>query len=93
MVSSNANARSQCGTTLPAPRSDIWVAWEDLPYETELSLWDKHKKTDPALCEPTSCWASFVNSRYFRDDEDTPGLNVNHVRYIRQRTVGKIEGE
>jgi hypothetical protein len=76
-----------------SPGSDIWVAWEDLPYETELSLWEKHKKTDPALCEPTSCWASFVNSRYFsdEDEEDTPG--VNHVRYIRQRTVDKLEGE
>jgi hypothetical protein len=76
-----------------SPGSDTWVAWDDLPYDVELSLWQKHKKTSPGLREPTSCWASFVKSRYFRDDEDTPGLNANHVRYIRQRTVGKLKGE
>jgi hypothetical protein len=65
-----------------SPGSDIWVAWGDLPYEVEESLWQKHRQTDPALREPTSCWASFVNSRYFRHHEN---MNTNLVRYVRQR--------
>jgi hypothetical protein len=88
----------QCQQLMPhyfarSPGSDIWVAWDDLPYEIELRLWRKHKQRVPVLCEPTSCWASFVNSRYFQEDEATPGVNVNHVNYIRQRTVGKLKGE
>jgi hypothetical protein len=73
------------------PGSDIWVAWEDLPYEVEWRLWQKHKQTDPMLREPTSCWAAFVNSQYFRPEEETPAMN--RYRYMRQRTVDKLEGE
>jgi hypothetical protein len=50
-----------------SPASDIWVAWSDLPEETEISLWEKHKQTDVALQGPTSCWAAFVHSKYFRE--------------------------
>jgi hypothetical protein len=76
-----------------SPGSDAWVSWEDLPYETELSLWEKHKQTDPALCEPTSCWSAFVHSRYFRSDQDATRLNANQVAYVRLRAVGKLRGE
>jgi hypothetical protein len=53
-----------------SPGSDIWVPWTWLGDKTELSLWEKHKQTDPALCEPTSCWTAFVHSHHFRDDRD-----------------------
>src|SRR4051794_19775777 len=39
-----------------APRSTMWVSWDDLPVETEVDLWKRHKQTDPALDEPTACW-------------------------------------
>jgi hypothetical protein len=62
-----------------SPGSDIWVSWGNLPEQTELSLWEKHKETDPALCEPTSCWAAFVHSQYFRRDQDE---KQNFFRYL-----------
>ena len=66
-----------------APGSDIWVAWEHLPLNVEFGLWRKHKETDPALCDPLSCWPSFCHSRYFRDDVPDQPITENHVRYVR----------
>jgi len=65
-----------------APGSDIWVAWQDLPQEVEFALWLKHRETDPALCDPLSCWSSFSNSEFFRDVPDAP-VTENHSRYVR----------
>jgi hypothetical protein len=76
-----------------SPRSATWVSWDDLPVETEIDLWKRHKQIDTALDEPTACWAAFLHSRFYRKDQDTPGVNANHVRYIRLRGFGKLEGE
>jgi hypothetical protein len=73
-----------------SPGSDIWVSWHDLPEEVEGQLWRKHKKTDPALRNPTSCWASFYHSKYFR--KDVPDL-LNYINFVATTAFGEPPGQ
>jgi hypothetical protein len=75
-----------------SPGGDIWVYWDDLPYEVQCSLWRKHKKADPALGDPLSCWASFCYSAFFRKDVPDDQITENHVTYLRLIIVGPFSG-
>jgi hypothetical protein len=68
-----------------SPESEIWVHWDELPYQVATALFEKYKENEPALRDPRSCWVSFCHSRFWKDDVQ---IGENVIAYARMRLYG-----